>query len=62
MRIHSLLLTAFIALLLIHSSCNTAEKENPVYSATIEEKIKQVENNLRGGVEISDNVNDYNQH
>ncbi len=60
MRIHYLLFKTFIALLVINVSCNTSSKEGSGYSAAIEEKIKQVENNLSGGVQIEDSVNTYN--
>jgi CubicO group peptidase (beta-lactamase class C family) len=60
MRIHHLPLSAFTGLLVITVSCNTTAKENSGYSAAIEDKIKQVENNLSGGVQIEDSVNTYN--
>jgi CubicO group peptidase (beta-lactamase class C family) len=60
MRIHSLLFSAFISLLIINSSCNNTEKKDSGYSAAIEDKIKQVENGLSGGVQIEDSVNTYN--
>ena len=37
-----------------------AQQGNPTYSAAVEEKIKQVENNLSGGMHIQDSVNTWN--
>lgn len=45
--------------LLISCTC-TAQKDNLTYSKEIEDKIKQVENNLSGSVHIQDSVNTYN--
>jgi CubicO group peptidase (beta-lactamase class C family) len=51
---------AFIALLLVGLSCSAPAQENPKYSKEIENKIKQVENNLGGWVHIQDSVNEWN--
>ena len=45
--------------LLITCAC-TARQGNPAYSREIEDKIKQVENNLSGEMHIQDSMNTYN--
>src|SRR5438552_9232078 len=53
-------LNAFIALLFIGSSYTIVAQDNPKYSKEIEDKIKQVENNLSGWLHIQDSVNEWN--
>lgn len=59
MRINFLFICAIVVLDVFILSCTTAEK-NPTYSSDIEEKIRQVENNLGGWVQISDSGNAWN--
>ena len=53
-------LKIFMALLLIASSYTIAAQGNPKYSKEIEDKIKEVENNLGGWVNIQDSINEWN--
>jgi len=50
----------FIALLLFGVSCGLPAQENPKYSKEIEDRIKQVENNLDEWIQIVDSTNTYN--
>jgi CubicO group peptidase (beta-lactamase class C family) len=59
MRIHYLYLRLIVALQVFILSCSTTE-QNPRYSGDIEEKIKQVENNLGGWVQMEDSSNAWN--
>jgi CubicO group peptidase (beta-lactamase class C family) len=57
---YRLLFNAFIALLFMGSSYTLIAQDNPKYSKEIEEKIRQVENNLGGWLQIQDSVNEWN--
>lgn len=59
MHIHKFYLRLIIALQVFILSCSTTE-QNPKYSRDIEEKIKQVENNLGGWVQMGDSSNKWN--
>ncbi len=50
----------FIALLIACISCSVHAQENPKYDKETEDKIKQVENNLSGWVQIEDSMNTWN--
>ena len=52
------LLSAFLYSTCLLIACSsTAQQGNPTYNAAIEEKIKQVENNLSGHMHIQDSIN-----
>jgi hypothetical protein len=46
----------FTSILFTATTC-TAQQANPTYPTDIEQKIKQVENNLSGGIQLQDSVN-----
>ncbi len=56
----TLLFHKVLVVLLLAISYSTIAQENRGYSAAVEDKIKQVENNLAGLVQIQDSVNTYN--